>query len=164
MLPAVVGGVFGLGLVACGFNVAVGGSTGGSFIRENHLKPIAIPAHACPYLDAVHVTSAAGQAFWDERDAFKNLGTPAADQRLDSVLAPFDFALRGTAPQVPARLRAELVAVAKQVEIGRALIAYRQAGSLAFFQSLTAGTMSLSHASDLVGHACGFPHAPDAWF
>jgi hypothetical protein len=115
------------------------------------------PGPRVPYLNVVRVASGAAQAYWDGPTAFKDLGTPAADQRLDSILAPLDFSLRATASQVPARLRLELDDVAHQVEVGRALIAYRQTEDLPFLESPMAGTTSLGNASDLVGRACGSP-------
>jgi hypothetical protein len=152
VLPAVGGGLLGLGLVASGFAA----NSNASITVGPDLKPIAIPVRACPYLNVVQVMAAAGQAFWDEPDAFKDLGTPASDHRLDAILAPLDFALRATATQVPARLRVQLLETATQVEIGRALIAYRQTTGPSFIDALFDGDISLTNASDLVGGACGF--------
>jgi hypothetical protein len=162
VLPAAVGGLLGLGLVAAGLKVGVASSTGGSLdAGRPRLKPIAVPANACPSLDAVRVASGAAAGFWS-RDAMAKLGTPAVDRRLDALLAPLDHAVRVAATQAPARLRLELSGLAQQVEIGRALIAYKQAGTLPFFDSLMAGVKSLSNASDLVGRACGLPLYDDA--
>jgi hypothetical protein len=156
MLPAVGGGLLGLGLLASGFSVSSGGSSNfGSDFLQPRYKPIAIPPRACPALKVVQVTAAAAEALLSEPST--KLGSPAADRRFAAALAPLDFSLRATAIQVPERLQVELAATARQVEIGRALIAYRQGGSTSFLDAVFAGAMSLSNASDLVGHACGFP-------
>jgi hypothetical protein len=162
VLPAAVGGLLGLGLVAAGLNIGVASSTGGGLnLEPPRLKPIAISPQACPSLDAVRVASGAAEGFWN-RDAITKLGTPAVDRRLDALLAPLDHAVRVAVPRAPARLRLELSGLAQQVEIGRALIAYKQAGSIPFFDSVMAGVKSLSNASDLVGRACGLPLYDDA--
>jgi hypothetical protein len=160
VLPALGGGLLGLGLIAAGFSVGSGASIDlGPNFGPRHLKPIAIPKTACPYLKAVNVTAGAAQAFWNEPSAFNKLGTPASDRQLEAVLAPFDFSLRVAATQVPARLRLELSDTAHQVEIGRASIAYGRVMDTRFILALAAGLQSLNNASDLVGHACGFPLA-----
>ena len=160
VLPAVGGGLLGLGLMASGFSVSSGGSTDLlSSFGPRHLKPIAIPKAACPSLNVVRIASSKAEAYWNGRDAFTSLGTPAADKQLDALLAPLDYSVRVAATQVPARLAGELSDVSSQVEIGRALIAYRQTESPHFIDALGAGVHSLSNASDLVGTACGLPLA-----
>ena len=122
------------------------------------VKQIPIPAADCPYLQVVHVAAESAGAHWGDIIEGKRPWEPFAVQ-LAPKLANFESALRLATPHVPPLVATDLRKTLHQVAIGRAVSP--SASSYATeFSAAVAGYGSLSHASDLVGNACGFILAP----
>jgi hypothetical protein len=158
-LIALVAGVILVAAVALGSGFAIihyGGGWGGSFPPP--VRPIHIPAAACPYLRTVSVTvNRAGegweQAIFDTPKQWKQFA-----HRLAPKLAAFELALRVAIPHSPGPVVRDLRSTLHQVRVGRVHLAE----SSDFFDyegishdAVTNGLDSITHASQLVGHACG---------
>jgi hypothetical protein len=133
------------------------------------VKPIPIPTVSCPYLRAVHTTAESAGDGWGDVFATSDRRSwrPFAAQ-LGPKLATLELALRVAIPHVPSRVATDLRRTLAQVRLGRAKLG----ASRTFWGYLDntnyaalSGYENLSHASELVGHACGFTHglafAPD---
>jgi hypothetical protein len=162
VLPAVVGGLLALGMAAIGSSASTGSTSRGSSSRAP--KPITIDTRACPYLEAVHVTSKpVGDASWQLLTG-KGADRIHAGATLSGKLAAFDLALRVAAAKVPAPVRLELDTVSASVERGQAALR-TSANEQAFVdRSLTPlldGVAAFGRAGALVGTACGFRLSTD---
>jgi hypothetical protein len=126
------------------------------------VKPIPIPATACPYLRSVSVSASAanysaGLAASDGRSwrAFAERTAPA--------LASFERSLQLALPHVQRPVAAQLRVTLHQVLIGRpALMISRSSADYLNRTNLAPliGFSALADASGLVGNACGFTLVP----
>ena len=145
-------------LAAFNINVDLSGLKNNPFASDVH--PIPVPRAACPYLRLVSVAAANAAAPWSAE--FQR--APDWEQfstRISPSLASFDDALGGAVPHVPPPVAHDLLEVRRQVEIGRAALPTAHSVDDYFNSSgVITGYSTLSHASALVGGACGFPLAP----
>lgn len=126
--------------------------------RRTVLKPVPVPASACPYLRRVHDTAgSAGQAQW-QVDSLTDFHA-----QLGPNLVAFESALRAALPRVPVKVATSLREVLVHVSVGvRQLDTSRSAAEYETASSgdVLAGLDALNDASDLVGNACGFRLTP----
>jgi hypothetical protein len=158
-------GVVGALVAALGFAVASFDPLGGSGLLASPpvVKPIPIPASACPYLRVVN--AAASEAnHWDvglNADDVKSWR--AFGKRLAPTLVSLESSLQLAIPHVPGPVATQLKATLHQVVIGRPKL--QSTTSFTDYIEQTDGAVSegyrdLLNASHLVGNACGFPLAP----
>jgi len=128
------------------------------------IKPIAIPAAACPYLQAVHTTAAAAGKGWaDVLDTSDSEKWRLFRAQLRPKIARFDQALRVALPHVPGRVATELHYTLHELRVGRAKLSTSKTEHDYEAQTQHAvlgGYSALLKASELVGSACGFTLAP----
>lgn len=164
VLPAVIGGLLALGIAAIGSSTSVRYTSRSSGFRAPSPKPVPIDPRACPYLEAVHVTSKpVGDASWQLLTG-KGADRIHAGATLSGKLAAFDLALRVAATKVPAPVRLELDTVAASVERGQAALR-TSANEQTFVDSsltpLLDGVTAFGRAGAMVGTACGFRLSTD---
>jgi hypothetical protein len=137
-------------------------------IGSKHLKPIPVPASACPYLHEVHdKADVAARTYWDvltgQTDP-RGWRTKAAQHA--QQLAAFELTLLAAVPHVPAAIATELKTVRVKVAAGREEVAAARSASEYVRRSSGQafdGTVALGNASDLVGNACGFTLSPSSY-
>ena len=167
-VPALCGGVLGLALVAIGFNVTSGESSSSNHVAApKPIRPIAIPARACSYLDAVRAAAEAARRSLSKSPGGALFGAgpdgKAWRSEYASHLARLSFALRVAAPHVPSPVRVKFAVVAAHAD--RFQSSLRAGGDFTkifpTLDSLAVGLGAFQDASDLVGTACGSRLAPD---
>ena len=127
------------------------------------VKPIPIPATACPYLRVVHVAASSAGVDW-----FTALGYNTAKQwqpfalQLEPKLTVLETSLVASIPHVPRPVARDFEDTAHQIVIGRAPTASRNVNEYlkGTNGAVITGWSALNHASDLIGNACGFDFAP----
>jgi hypothetical protein len=145
VVPALGGGLFGIGLLSVGHVVRLGSTE--TFTRPTQatvppVRPIAIPARACPYLTTVHAASE---------------GAHAAPARSSGPnLAALELALRVAGPHVPATLGGKLERSADFAQQFDAIMGDPAKNAVPSLDSFTAGMGAVDDANHLVGSACGF--------
>jgi hypothetical protein len=155
-VPALCGGTLGLVLVAMGVSDTSGESSSSGHVavpKPKPIRPIAIPARACPYLETVHAASAAAH--------YAPAGKTAVEK-----LVPLELALRLAAIHVPEPLRLDLQQAADTDEALRLLTNDPQSMTAGpSLDSIVAGMGAGDDATHLVGTACNFqpPTRPFMW-
>ena len=164
VVPAVIGGLLALALTAMGSSVSIGSTSRSSGFRAPSPKQVPIDARACPYLEAVRVTSKpVGDASWQLLTG-KGVDRIRAGATLSGKLAAFDLALRVAATKVPTTVGLELGAVADSVERGQAALRNSANEQTFVDRSLTPlldGVAAFGRAGVMVGNACGFRLSTD---
>jgi hypothetical protein len=150
--------LLGFGVASCmnsiNFNFDLGGPA---------VKPIPIPATACPYLRVVHVAASAAGVDW-----FTALGYGAAKQwqpfarQLEPKLTVLESSLVASIPHVPHPVARDFEDTAHQIVIGHSPTASRNVNDYLnrTNSAVITGWSALNHASELIGNACGFDFAP----
>ena len=127
------------------------------------VKPIPIPATACPYLRVVHVAASSAGAGWATALGYSNAKQwrPFARQ-LEPKLAILESSLVASIPHVPRPVAWDFEDTAHQIVIGRSPSAFATTWDYIgrTNNAVIAGWGDLNHASDLIGNGCGFDFAP----
>jgi hypothetical protein len=153
--------VAGLGFAAASFDPFGGSGLFGP--PQGALKPIPIPASACPFLRVVSAT-ANDANHWDvglNADDLKSW--QAFGTQLAPTLASLETSLVVAIPHVPSPVASQLSATLRQVVIGRPKLLSTRSFSDYVQQTngaVSTGYYHLARASELVGNACGFKLAP----
>jgi hypothetical protein len=159
-LIALVAGVILVAVVALGAGFAMThyGNFGGGRALPPPVQPIHIPAAACPFLRAVSVTVNRAGEGWTSAITDSPKQWRGFAKQLAPKLASFELALRTAIPHTPRAVSRDLSATLHQVRVGRVHLA----ASRDFFDyegkshdAVTNGLDSITHASQLVGRACG---------
>jgi hypothetical protein len=152
---------FGIAFAACADTAShLFDGLGGSFSSPGDVKPVPIPATACPYLRLVSASATDAGTPW--HDALQEHGDwNLLKLRLTAPLASLDNALGTAIPQVPDVVAQDLRETRRDVQIGRAeLLAASSVSDYLGRSNVIDGYQSLAHAGALVGTACGFALAP----
>jgi hypothetical protein len=128
------------------------------------IKPIPVPATACPSLRLVHDDAARATAVWNP--VWSGTETPSQAREfwveMGPILERLDQSLHRALPRVPAPIAAQFRVSIRDVEVGQAALLYFRDPHRymsATFSQLFEGSDALWQASQLVGNACGF----DLW-